>query len=68
MPGFTRQYKVKHLVYFETYGNVRDAIAREKQIKGWTRAKKMQLIEDFNPAWRDLSEAATDRDVHASHL
>ncbi len=56
VPGFTRKYNVNRLVYFENWGDVRDAIAREKQIKGWVRAKKVALIIAKNPAWRDLSE------------
>ncbi|HVG00560.1 MAG TPA: GIY-YIG nuclease family protein [Chloroflexia bacterium] len=54
-PGFTSRYKVGWLVYVEVTGDVRDAIAREKQIKGWVRAKKIALIEGLNPGWRDLS-------------
>jgi putative endonuclease len=55
VPGFTRQYNVSRLVFFETTSDVRAAIAREKQIKGWTRQKKIALIESANPRWRDLS-------------
>jgi putative endonuclease len=54
--GFTKKYNVTRLVYFEMYGDVRDAIAREKQIKKWRRSKKIDLIESLNPKWRDLSE------------
>jgi putative endonuclease len=54
-PGFTSKYKIQRLVYYEVYDNVRDAIAREKQIKGWLRVKKIALIETTNPTWRDLS-------------
>jgi putative endonuclease len=54
--GFTSRYRIEKLVYFETFGDIRDAIAREKQIKGWTRARKMALIEAANPTWKDLSE------------
>jgi putative endonuclease len=54
--GFTQKYNVTRLVYFETFGDVRDAIAREKQIKGWLRRKKIALIESTNPTWKDLSE------------
>ena len=45
------------MVYFEEFGDVRDAIAREKQLKGWVRARKMRLIEQKNPTWEDLAEA-----------
>ncbi len=54
--GFTKQYKVHRLVYYETYGWVQEAIAREKQIKRWRREKKVWLIERENPTWEDLSE------------
>jgi putative endonuclease len=56
LEGFTSQYNVNRLVYFETYNDVRDAIAREKQIKSWRRSKKLALIESMNPKWQDLSE------------
>ena len=54
--GFTKRYNVTRLVYFEEYANIRDAIARERQIKGWRREKKVALIQATNPTWRDLSE------------
>ena len=53
--GFTKRYNVNRLVYFETYREVRDAIAREKQIKGWLRCKKEALISSQNPKWSDLT-------------
>lgn len=52
--GFTARYNVHKLVYYELYGDIRTAIAREKQIKGWVRRRKIALIESFNPSWRDL--------------
>ena len=52
---FTAKYKVQRLVYFEDYTYVEDAIAREKQLKGWRRSKKVALIEEFNPNWTDLA-------------
>jgi putative endonuclease len=55
VPGFTARYHVTELVYFEAFGDIRIAIAREKQIKGWLRARKLALIESFNPHWRDLA-------------
>lgn len=55
-PGFTSKYNITRLVYFEDTGDVRGAIEREKQIKGWLRAKKIALIESKNPEWQDLSE------------
>jgi len=56
IPGYTRQYNITRLIYFETTANVKAAIAREKQIKGWLRAKKVALIESQNREWADLSE------------
>ena len=55
IPGFTRKYNMERLVYFEEHGDIREAIYREKQIKGWRRAKKIALIESLNPDWEDLS-------------
>jgi putative endonuclease len=55
IPGFTQKYKVCQLVYYETTNNVNAAIAREKQIKGWRREKKVKLVETINPGWDDLA-------------
>ncbi len=55
LPGFTARYDVDRLVYFEQTSDVVSAIAREKQIKGWSRSKKVALIESMNPEWEDLS-------------
>jgi putative endonuclease len=55
-PGFTQSYNVTRLVYFEQYGGIGLAIAREKQIKGLLRKKKIALIESRNPEWKDLSD------------
>jgi putative endonuclease len=52
--GFTRKYNVHNLVYYESYGDVYAAIAREKAIKKWKRAWKIELIEKSNPLWKDL--------------
>lgn len=54
-PGFTAQYNLDRLAYFETHQAIVDAIDREKQIKAGSRAKKIALIEGANPAWADLS-------------
>jgi len=54
--GFTRRYGCKMLVWYELHATMPDAIAREKQIKGGSRKKKLELIEAANPAWRDLYE------------
>ena len=56
---FTRKYRMTHLIHFEETQDVQTALTREKQIKGWTRAKKLDLINVNNPAWKDL---ATDWD------
>ena len=53
--GFTARYNINKLVYFDYTEDVISAISREKQIKGWTRQKKNELIESVNPQWRDLS-------------
>ncbi|MCM1438389.1 MAG: GIY-YIG nuclease family protein [Roseburia sp.] len=52
--GFTKRYNLCKLIYYETTGDVKAAIAREKQLKGWRRAKKLELIKNFNPEWDDL--------------
>ena len=53
--GFTKTYKVNRLVYCERFNDPRDAIAREKEIKGWRREKKNELVETMNSKWADLS-------------
>jgi putative endonuclease len=55
IPGFTQKYNLNRLVYYEETLRVEDAIAREKQLKGWLRVKKIALIESANPEWHDLS-------------
>ncbi len=54
IPGFTKRYGCKLLVWYETHESMEGAIAREKQIKAGSRSKKLALIEAGNPAWRDL--------------
>ncbi len=56
VPGFTKKYGIDRLVYLEETDDVKAAITREKQIKGWLRTKKVALIESVNPDWKDLSE------------
>ena len=56
VPGFTSKYRITRLVYFEEFPDVHDAIAREKQIKGWVRARKIRLIEEHNPTWEDRAD------------
>ena len=53
--GFTKNYKIHRLVYFERFAYIGNAIAREKEIKGWIRAKNLALILAANPTWEDLS-------------
>ena len=55
-PGFTKRYNIDRLVYYEETGDIKEAIAREKQVKSWRRAKKIALIQSINPTWIDLSE------------
>jgi putative endonuclease len=55
--GFTKQYGLKLLVYYEVFDDVRDAIQREKAIKHWPRAWKVRLIHGFNPSWDDLYDS-----------
>ena len=54
--GFTKRYRLKVLVYYERFDDIRDAIQREKTIKHWPRAWKVRLIHAMNPDWRDLYE------------
>ncbi len=55
VPGFTQRYNITQLVYYEETSDIKSAIEREKQIKGWLRKKKVALIESINPRWMDLS-------------
>jgi putative endonuclease len=54
--GFSKTYNLKYLVHYESFTEVKDAIRREKQLKKWNRAWKIQLIEENNPKWEDLSD------------
>jgi putative endonuclease len=56
VPGFTSWYRVTRLLYFEEFATPTDAIAREREVKGWRREKKSDLIATRNPKWEDLSE------------
>ena len=56
LPGFTQKYNITQLVFYEETDDINAAIAREKQIKGWLRKKKIDLIETMNPKWVDLSK------------
>ena len=57
IPGFTSKYRIHRLVHFESTPDGRTALAREKEIKGWTREKCIQLIEEGNAGWLDLGAA-----------
>jgi putative endonuclease len=54
--GFTKRYSVHRLVHVETFDDIRDAIARERQLKKWNREWKLDLIEEHNPDWEDVSD------------
>jgi predicted GIY-YIG superfamily endonuclease len=60
--SFTKRYRVHTLVYFEEFQPIDDAIAHEKRIKGWSRAKKNALVERINPTWDDLAAPAASLD------
>jgi putative endonuclease len=60
--GFTQRYNINRLIYYEETNDVRVAQARERQLKGWLRAKKIELIKTMNPDWKDLSEGWYDED------
>jgi putative endonuclease len=57
LKGFTNRYRMTKLVCYEEWPSMNDAIAREKRLKGWLRAKKVALIEERNPSWDDLSSS-----------
>ena len=56
LDGFPKRYNIDRLVYYEESGSIRSAIEREKQLKGWLRRRKIELIESRNPEWDDLAE------------
>jgi len=56
IPGFTQRYRVKTLVWYEPHESRKSTFARERQIKKWNRAWKLELIEQANPGWRDLGD------------
>lgn len=56
LSGFTAKYNINRLVYYEITSDIEAAITREKQIKAWSRIKKVKLIEGMNPTWEDLSQ------------
>ena len=61
-PGsFVKRYRCDRLVYYECFNTARDAISREKEIKGWRREKKNELVRTLNPSWKDLGADLFDR-------
>ena len=62
VPGFTSRYRIFRLVHFEVFRDIRNAIAREKEIKAWRREKKIRLIEQENPTWEDLAADLPPKD------
>jgi putative endonuclease len=67
VPGFTTRYRVFRLVHFEPFGDIRGAIAREKEIKAWRREKKIWFIERHNPSWEDLAEQSASTKKQIPH-
>ncbi|MDP9339561.1 MAG: GIY-YIG nuclease family protein [Acidobacteriota bacterium] len=65
--GFTTQYKIVRLVHFEVFTDIRAAIDREKEIKGWRRDKKLRLIETKNPTWSDLAAHLPEKPKACPH-
>jgi len=59
--GLTKRYHINRLVYYEVFKYVKNAIAREKQIKAWTRSKRLPLIKSVNPTWEDLADGWGER-------
>jgi putative endonuclease len=59
--GFTKKYRINRLVYYETFKYIGNSIAREKQIKAWTRTKRLALIKTLNPTWQDLASGSGER-------
>ncbi|QOR76685.1 MAG: GIY-YIG nuclease family protein [Thermoflavifilum sp.] len=64
--SFTDRYNLEYLVYYEYYSRIEEAIAREKQIKGWSRKKKEALIAQYNPDWIDLFDKLPDSSNNTS--
>ncbi|MEO7045894.1 MAG: GIY-YIG nuclease family protein [Ferruginibacter sp.] len=54
IPGFTAKYRVQQLVYYEAHQDIMEAARRERRLKNWCRKWKLNIIEKFNPTWRDL--------------
>ena len=67
VPRFTSHYNIFRLVHCEEFADIRDAIAREKEIKGWRREKKIWMIERRNPTWEDLAEGFAPSEKQVPH-
>jgi putative endonuclease len=61
--GFTKRYHLTKLVHYEVGEDIREAISREKELKGWRRSKKLDLINSSNPKWNDLSEGWIEQGI-----
>ena len=68
VPGFTSAYRCRKLIYYEHCTDVQDAIAREKQLKKWSRQKKLALIATLNPRWMDLAPEVLGKEQEMSRL
>jgi len=68
LPGFTSAYRCRKLIYYEHCTDVQDAIVREKQLKKWSRQKKLALIATLNPRWRDLAPEVLGEEQEMSRL
>ena len=68
VPGFTSAYRCRKLIYYEHCTDVQDAIAREKQLKKWSRQKKVALIATLNPHWKDLAPEVLGEEQEMSRL
>jgi putative endonuclease len=64
--GFSKRYSLNKLVYFEEFNNIGNIIRREKQIKNWHREWKINLIESFNPEWKDFSNGIPDSEINSA--
>ncbi|MDD3143889.1 MAG: GIY-YIG nuclease family protein, partial [Candidatus Cloacimonetes bacterium] len=62
-PGFTQRYGLKTLVWYQQFGDIKDALLAEKRLKNWRRQKKIDLIEEMNPLWDDLSDFSLPRET-----
>jgi len=67
-PGFTSRYRIFRLVHFEVFRDIRNAIAREKEIKAWRREKKIRLVEQENPTWEDFAADLPTKDYTADSV